>query len=131
MKGIPCILLLSILYFSCSHKEKKDAAIIPEKKMREVMWDMMRADQYITDYAVKDSAFNRKEESLKLYRQIFLLHNISADQFKKSLAYYGSRPDLLRPILDSLAKTKIISPAPKTYPVPDSTRILHGKRPVN
>jgi hypothetical protein len=74
--------------------------------MREVMWDMIRADQYVTDFLIRDSSKKKKDESVKLYDEIFRLHKITADEFKKSLAYYSSRPDLMRPIIDSLATRK-------------------------
>jgi len=70
------------------------------------MWDMIRADQYATDYLLRDSTKKRKEESVKLYDEIFRIHKITADEFKKSLAYYSARPDLLGPIIDSLATRK-------------------------
>ena len=95
------------------------------------MWDMVRADQFVVDYAAKDSTYNKKEESWKLYRQIFLIHNVSADQFKKSLAYYGSRPDRLRPILDSLIKKQKPPPDPKAHPLPDPAKSLPGKLPLH
>src|SRR5215471_3548463 len=103
------IFLISIL--SCARKVKQEK-ILPQNKMREVMWDMIRADQYVADFLLKDSTKNKKDESVKLYGQVFQLHKITADEFKKSLAYYSSRPDLLRPIIDSLAtrKNEFLSP---------------------
>ena len=104
MKYFPGSFLLLILLFSCARKENKN--VLPENKMREVMWDLIRADQYVADYLMRDSTRNKKDESMKLYEEIFHLHKISRDQFKRSLAYYSSQPDLLRPIIDSLAKRK-------------------------
>jgi hypothetical protein len=105
MKMLPGIILL-ICLFSCSGKHETDN-ILPEGTMREVIWDMMRADQYVAAFLVKDSTHNKKAESIKLYEEVFHIHKITRDQFKTSFDYYSSRPDLLRPILDSLAKRKI------------------------
>jgi hypothetical protein len=96
----------AIILFSCARNEKLDHNILPIKKMREVMWDMIRADQYVSDFLLKDSTKKKKDESVKLYDEIFRLHKITADEFKKSLAYYSSRPDLMQPIIDSLAVRK-------------------------
>jgi hypothetical protein len=74
--------------------------------MREVMWDMIRADQYVSDFVMKDSSLNKKNESVKLYEEIFHIHKITRQEFKKSLDYYSTQPDLFRPIIDSLAKRK-------------------------
>jgi hypothetical protein len=105
MKAFSCILLLVILFFSCSEKEKKPH-VLSENKMRAVMWDMIRADQYVSDLLLKDSTRNKKDESAKLYEEIFHIHKITRVEFKKSLNYYTSQPDLFRPIIDSLAKRK-------------------------
>lgn len=105
------IFLVSILFLSCSKKDKRPD-VLSEKKMREVMWDMIRADQYVADFVLKDSTLKKKEESIRLYEQVFRIHKISRTQFKKSLDYYSSRPDLFRPIIDSLAqrRNEIITP---------------------
>ena len=53
MKLLPGIFLFSIFFFLFEKEQKKD--ILPENEMREVMWDMMRADQYVSDFLIKDS----------------------------------------------------------------------------
>ena len=115
---------LMILSFCCARKEKR-TDILPKEKMREVIWDLIRADQYVADYLAKDSTRNKKDESLKLYEQVFHLHKITDNQFKASLAYYTSQPDLFRPIIDSLAKRKkeFMLPPPAVHPFArDSSR---------
>jgi len=116
MKILPGILLFVCL-FSCSEKQQ-NPNVLSQAQMREIIWDMMRADQYVAAFLMKDSTHNRKAESVKLYDEIFYIHKITREQFKTSFDYYSSRPDLLRPILDSLAKRKI-EPAH-----------LHPNRPV-
>lgn len=81
------------------------------------MWDMMRADQYVSDFLLKDSTKKKKTESLKLYAEIFHIHKITEDQFKKSLDYYRSRPDLFAPILDSIAQRKNFTTPYISHPV--------------
>lgn len=111
MKFFLCILVMACLFSSCSQKEKKEAGILPEKKMVAIAWDMVRADQFVTDYIIRDSGTNKKNERLKLYEEIFRIHKITREQFKKSLDYYSSNPGLFQPILDSLvAKQKTIPP---------------------
>jgi len=120
MKAFVAILVTGGIFFSCSHKEKKAPGILPENKMRTVMWDMIRADQYATDFIIKDSLHTKKDTSLALYAEIFRIHKISAGQFKKSLDYYGSRPDFLRPLLDSLAKKQKTTPPGQNHSLVDS-----------
>jgi hypothetical protein len=117
MKFLPGILFLLISFFSCSEKgQKKD--ILPEKEMREVMWDMMRADQYVAAFLLKDSTHTKRDESIRLYEAILHIHKITREKFKASFDYYSSQPDLFRPIIDSLAKRKIEPPHLRpTHPV--------------
>lgn len=68
------------------------------------MWDMLRADQYVVNYVMKDSTKNKKDESTKLYDQIFRLYHVNKNEFSTSLKYYQSEPQLIKPILDSLAE---------------------------
>jgi len=109
MKFVACILISIISFLSCSEKEQKKD-VLPEKEMREVMWDMMRADQYVAAFLLKDSTHSKKDESIRLYDEIFQIYKITREQFKTSFNYYSSRPDLFRPIIDSLAKRKIEPP---------------------
>jgi len=128
MRIFPGILLAAVLFFSCSEK-KRDKDILPENKMREVMWDMIRADQYVSDFLVRGPGHNKKDESIKLYEEIFHIHKITREQFKKSLDYYSSQPDLFRPLIDSLAKRKNdVLTSPLNHPVgKDSLNILLRK----
>jgi Domain of unknown function (DUF4296) len=51
---------------------------------------------------LRDSSKKKDEESTKLYDEIYHIHGVTADQFKKSLTYYQSEPGYFKPILDSL-----------------------------
>jgi len=119
MKSILRVTLFTIILFSCGKKEK-NADVLSQNKMRDVMWDMIRADQWVSDQLIKDSSKNKKEESIKLYEQVFHIHGITKDDFKKSLDYYSSRPDLFRPIIDSLARRKNDFVPTKTHVMRDS-----------
>ncbi len=85
--------------------------------MRKIMWDLMRADAYVADFIMKDSTCDRKAESAILYEKIFDIHSTTRETFKKSLAFYESRPDLLKVIADSLR-----SDENKTQQYPDQKK---------
>jgi hypothetical protein len=111
MKQLFSVFIIFIFFYSCSNKEKKDSTVLSEKQMTDIMWDLMRADQYVQDFVIKDSTKNKKEESVKLYEEIFRLHHITREQFEKSQKFYESDPVLFRPIIDSLAKKQnIVNP---------------------
>jgi|SRR5215204_1581287 len=95
-------IILIISNFACIRDNKVPKDVIPQNQMRKIMWDLMRADAYVTDFIMKDSTLNKKAESAKLYEKIFDIHSTTGEVFKKSLAFYQSRPDLFKAISDSL-----------------------------
>ena len=71
--------------------------------MQELMWDMLRADVFLIDYAGKgDTAFNRSKESIAFYQKVLTLHNTKKEEFKRSLDWYQQHPKEMKIILDTL-----------------------------
>jgi len=95
-------IILIISNFACIRDNKIPKDVIPQNQMRKIMWDLMRADAYVTDFVMKDSTRDKKAESAKLYEKIFYIHSATQETFKRSLAFYQSRPDLFKVISDSL-----------------------------
>ena len=95
-------IILIISNFACIRDNKVPKDVIPQNQMRRIIWDLMRADAYVTDFIMKDSTCDKKAESAKLYEKIFDIHSTTQEIFKKSLAFYESRPDLFKAISDSL-----------------------------
>jgi hypothetical protein len=96
--------VLSFAAISCSDKNNAPSGIIPKEKMEKVLWDMILADQYSAYYLAKDSArINVKKETLKLYQQVFQLHQVSREEFLKSYKYYVDHPRISKTLFDSLA----------------------------
>src|SRR5579859_3628697 len=103
MKRIIVCLLIIGFAAGCTDKDSTPSGVISREKMEKILWDMVQADQYANAYLLKDSArINLKTETQKLYEQVFRLHNVSHDQFRESFQYYLARPDLTRPLFDSL-----------------------------
>ena len=97
--------------------------------MQAVLWDLMRADQFLADYVLKkDSSLNKETESIKLYQRIFLIHKISKELFRKSLSFYRSHPALLKVIMDSISRTPAAIPAKIIKPHPERDTALQAKR---
>ena len=97
------VLLILLIFLNCSGKNEIPADILSKEKMQEVIWDMIRADEFVTIFILKnDSAINRLAESSQLYDQVFSIHDITKVRFQKSLAFYRNHPDQLKIIIDSL-----------------------------
>jgi hypothetical protein len=104
-KGIIAGFLVLLLFAGagCSDKDGVPSGILSRDKMEGLMWDMAQADQYAAIYLAKDSAhINRKMETLRLYEQVFRLHQVSREEFSKSYQYYLDHPKLNQLLFDSL-----------------------------
>jgi hypothetical protein len=87
----------------CSDKNSVPRGILPRDKMEEVMWDMAQADQYAVLYLSKDSGhIDQKAETLRLYEEVFRLHKITKEEFRKSYHYYLDHPELNQLLFDSV-----------------------------
>ena len=92
------------------------------------MWDMIRADEFVTSYIWKnDSSINRLAESTKLYEQIFTIHEITRDKYQSSLAYYRKHPGMLKTIVDSLntIQKSVGKSNPENFP--EDSLLIRGK----
>jgi hypothetical protein len=88
---------------ACSDKNRVPGGILPMDKMEQVMWDMAQADQYAMFYLVKDSAhIDRKSETMRLYEEVFRLHQVTREEFGKSYRYYLDHPALNQVLFDSI-----------------------------
>jgi hypothetical protein len=98
-------LVISLVMLSCGGRDRLPGGVLSEEKMEAVMYDMMRADQFLGDFVLsQDSTLVRKDESIRLYREILALHDIDQETFRESFYYYRSRPELLRSVMDSINK---------------------------
>ena len=96
--------IFCFLLICCSPKEPIPNEVFPVKKMQAVLWDVMRADEIANYYKAKDSTIDLLSKHIQLYDTIFSIHKVTKEDFKRSLQFYQSRPDLLKIILDSLQK---------------------------
>lgn len=122
------IICIFLFIAGCKSKERIPDNILPQEKMQAILWDMMRADQFLADYVLnKDTTLEKKTESIRFYQQIFDINKVSKAKFQQSFAFYQSHPALLKIIMDSIAT--IVTPSPyeikKTQTVTDS---LNKKR---
>ena len=126
------LLIFFFIFFliSCKSRDKIPKNILPQEKMQAVLWDIIRADKFLTDFILKDTSLNKDTASINLYQQIFRIHHVSKEKFQQSFAFYRSHPDLLKIILDSL---NLRPPAPtevhQFHSVTDTSRSLRKIKP--
>ena len=113
MRSIVAVGLSCLVLVACSGKKKLPPGIMSRDKMESVVWDLMQADQFLSDFVFnKDTSRNKLDEHLKLYQQVFEIHQISKEEFSRSFDYYRSRPVLMKEVLDSLSTRQLADPIP-------------------
>lgn len=102
------LILIFCLFIACRDKSKTPSDVLPKEKMEKVLWDMMLADRFASQFVAKDTAKkdstrkNLTEETFKVYAEVFSLNNISREEFVKSYKFYMTRPDLSKVIMDTI-----------------------------
>ena len=105
------IFLISPFALSCWDKSELPEGILPRQKMQEVIWDIIRAEEFLNGFIIyRDTSIDKIAESKKWYDKIYQLHKITKKDFDKSYAYYKDHPVLMKQILDSLSKKPLANP---------------------
>lgn len=98
-----CLFFFGLLVLnSCRNKEKTPSGVLKPDQMQAVLWDVIKAEVFTTEFIKKDSAKNAVEENLKLQQKIFAIHHTSKDIFYKSYDYYKTNTPVLKIMLDSM-----------------------------
>ena len=96
MKIRTCLLAIILLvgFSACNNKKKiRGDGIIPRDKMVEVVKDM-----HLVDAVTNDMAYYRKYnpgDSIDLYSVIFEKHDITAEEYERTIHEYSQYPALL------------------------------------
>lgn len=113
--------LSAALFQGCGGKDKLPAHILGQEKMEAILWDMIRADLFITNYMViKDSALDKQKQGIELYSLILKQHQVTQEKFRESFLYYRTHTLLLRELMDSLNHFQWETPHKRKIIHPDS-----------
>jgi hypothetical protein len=115
------LVLVLLLLESCANSHNVPDDILPPSKMQAVLWDMFRAGNFVTSFQLAaDTTLKREKEQIKWFNRVLQVHQVKEKQFKKSIEYYKTRPDLLSVIMDSLSRkslTPVVRPLPEVKSV--------------
>lgn len=96
-------IVLGSLVVACGSKSDVPKSVLPKEKMEDLMWDMLRADEFVKEYMLaRDSSLGDTAEYIKMYERIFRLNKTNREQYAESFTYYRTHPKLMKEILDSL-----------------------------
>jgi len=97
-------LYLLFLFTACSQKPVPEGILAPAE-MEKVVYDILKADEYINNFVSKDTTVNIKMKRSIIYEQVFKLHNTNRKDFFTSYKYYQEHPDIQKALFDSLLTT--------------------------
>lgn len=110
MKRRVFFVIILFLFNGCKGKDKSSAGLLSAREMQEVMWDMVRAGEFLNGFIIyKDTATDGVAESQKWYKKVYELHGITEEKFRRSYTYYEKRPEIMKVILDSLTRKPVYS----------------------
>lgn len=90
-----------LLFWSCAGNDVPKG-VLPPDKMEAVLYDVIRADEWVDFAVLQDSTFRNFSRRTALYDSVFRLHAINKEDYRNSVRFYQSRPDLLKGVLESL-----------------------------
>jgi Domain of unknown function (DUF4296) len=102
MKVAITLLFTCLVIYSCKIKSRP-AQILEKEKMGQVLWDLIKADEYISSKLINDSLKNEVRDRTIAYQQIFLYHKTNKVIFQKSYNYYMSHPAEAKVIFDTIS----------------------------
>ncbi|MEY5034055.1 MAG: hypothetical protein RL447_433 [Bacteroidota bacterium] len=122
MRSFILLVAVSACYLSCGSGPSVPSDVLPQEKMKSVLWDLLRAEQFVSNYVVsRDTTTAGLAKGPQLYDAILKKYGLTDSAFQVSLEYYKKHPKLLNPILDSIGQQPALAPTPVATAVTDST----------
>ena len=94
-----CI-VLCLFAISCQDKEQLENKV-PFDKMKVVLYQLMKADEYYTRTVSADSTMQKERKNIQFYKQIFEMNKVNRDDFFATLTYMQKRPIEFKVLMDS------------------------------
>jgi hypothetical protein len=115
-------LLLTFAILSCGSSDKVPKDVLEPRKMERVMTDILMAESFSESYLLLDTTKKRDEWFTGELNKVLAINQITQDQFRKSMDFYKSRPDIFKVIIDSI-NAKGQRNRDKIYDIQKKTRL--------
>ncbi len=101
-KWLMIVWLPLCVMLSCKNSDRIPGDILQPERMGKVLFALNMAEEFVSLYVAKDSARNKEQELEKEYQKVFLLYQVTKDEFEKSYEFYKKHPDIFKVMLDTL-----------------------------
>jgi Domain of unknown function (DUF4296) len=95
-------LFLSLSFSACSGRKRIPANILSPQKMETIMSDILLAEGYAESYLYSDSSRTRLSWMNEEADKVLAIHKVSQKTFRESYAFYKSRPDIFKVVIDTI-----------------------------
>lgn len=104
MKWISIVIATLLMVASCTNYNKVPSGILQGEKWNAILWDVISAERFVQQFYRDSTKEGRDNKTLELYQAVFAVHDITSEQFFKSMEFYLNRPDLSLTSFDSLSR---------------------------
>ncbi len=101
MRKLPLLILLMLLVAVVVACSKTPPGVISERKMKNLLKDIYRAEAYIEN---RTSSFESDSEKMVLKQSIFEKHGVSQELYDSSLVWYAKNIDVLNNVYQKVGK---------------------------
>ncbi len=102
MRNFLSIFFISLFFFSCLGKDKIPKEILPIDKMKNVIWDLVKAGELAAyDTTIKKN-ISLKDSAEIFFNRVFTLHHINKNIFYSSYNFYLQNPQWGSVLMDSV-----------------------------
>jgi len=92
----------TVILIACSNSSLPKGILTPDK-MENIVYDLLKADEYLSNFVSKDTSVNIKKQRGIFYGKIFKLYDTNRKEFYTSYAYYQQHPDIQKTLFDSIS----------------------------
>jgi hypothetical protein len=85
---------------SCQDKDQPKN-MVPFDKMKVILFQLMRADEYYTRTVSADTAMQLERKNIQFYKQIFEMNKVDRNDFFATLTYLQKKPIEFKELMDS------------------------------
>lgn len=89
------------LLMSCGNRDKIPADVFGPDKMGKVLTDVLLAESFAEGYLLLDTTRTRDQVFSGELNKILAIQKISPAEFRRSLNFYKSRPDIYKVVIDT------------------------------